>query len=185
MKKKTKIIIITSIIMIVFLIIGLFIGSMRKDKKETKKVMDLIIKDSEKFENSVVSFNEQREKVYSTIFVETYYDTIKENYETWNNQLKDYEQTIDQLETTSKNLKKYCNGMYYSKAEVNEKCNDFSSLYEEVVNTFVNDITSYNKMIKEYNEYMKENNSNETLNEYNTKKKYIDYNKDKSYSGKE
>lgn len=171
--------------MIVFLIIGLFIGSMRKDKKETKKVMDLIIKDSEKFENSVVSFNEKREKVYSTIFVETYYDTIRENYETWNNQLKDYEQTIDQLETTSKNLKKYCNGMYYSKAEVNQKCNDFSSLYEEVVNTFVSDITSYNKMIKEYNEYMKEKNSNETLNEYNTKKKYIDYNKDKSYSGKE
>lgn len=185
MKKKTKIIIITSIIIIILLIIGTFIVSMRKDKKKTNQVMDLILKDSKKFEDSVVSFNENRDNVYKTVFVETYYDTIKESYETWNNQLKDYEKTVDQIEKNSKNLKKYCNGMYYSKAEVNQKCNDFTSLYEELINTFVSDITSYNQIIKEYNEYMKENNSNETLNTYDTKKKYIDYNKDKDYSGKE
>lgn len=185
MKKKTKIMIIISVIIIIFLLVGLFIGSIAKDKKKTKEAMNLIIKDSEKFEKSVEKFNEKRDNIYTEVFTETYYDTIKEKYESWNNSLQDYEKVVDNIETTSKNLKKYCNGMYYSKSEVNQKCNDFISLYEEVNNTFISDIDAYNKIIKEYNEYMKENNSTETLNTYSTKKKYIDYNKDKTYSGKE
>lgn len=184
MKKKTKVILIASIVIILLLIIGLFIGSMQKDKKKTKEAMDIIIKDSEKFEKSIEVFNEKRDSVYTEIFVETYYDTIKEKHEQWNNILKDYEKTIDELEKNSKNLKKYCHGMYYSKPEVNQKCNDFASLYEEVNNTFIRDIEAYNKVIKEYNEYIKENNGS-PINTYHTKKKYIDYNNDKTYSGKE
>ncbi len=184
MKKKTKIILIVSIIAMIFLIVGLFIGNMKKDKKKTQQVMEIILKESKEFENNVLSFNERREEVYTEIFIETYYDTIKENHDKWSNLLEEYETTIDKIENASKNLKKYCNGMYYSKAEVNQKCNDFSALYEEINNTFVSDIESYNKTIEEYNEYAKENNV-EAVSTYQTKKKYIDYNKDKSYSGKE
>lgn len=185
MKKKTKIMLIVSIIAIILLIVGLFIGSMKKDKKKTQQVMELVLQDSKEFEKNVLSFNEKREEVYTEVFGETYYDTIKENHDKWSNLLKEYEKTMDKIENTSKNLKKYCNGMYYSKAEVNQKCNDFSSLYEEVNNTFVSDIDSYNKTIKEYNEYTKENEAENAIDMYQTKKKYIDYNKDKSYSGKE
>ena len=56
MKKKTKIILIVSIIAIIFLIVGLFIGNMKKDKKKTQQVMEIILKESKEFENNVLSF---------------------------------------------------------------------------------------------------------------------------------
>lgn len=185
MKNKKKTIIITSVIVAIILIIGIFTISIIKDKKKTKETMSLIEKEYQTFEQDIEAFNTKRDEIYSEIFVETYYDTIKGKYQVWNNQLNEYEKKVDSVINNSKNLQKYCNGIYYSKPEINQNCNNFSSLYEEMINSFVTDINEYNKIIKDYNEYLQESNSQETLNFYKTTKKYLDYNKDKKYSGKE
>ena len=55
-----------------------------------------------------------------------------------------------------------------------------------MVNYFINDVTQVNKNIEEFNKYNQENNTGVTLlQKYNTTKKYIDFNNDKEYAGKE
>lgn len=183
--KKKKLILIVSIVVIFLLGILFFIHSILKDQEETAATMNLILKDYDQFEDRVLNFNDKRDQIYSSIFVETYYDTIKVNYGTWNLAFQEYEKEVDRVLDVSKNLKKYCNGVYYSKSDVNKKCNSFSSLYEEVINTFVSDVSSYNKIIDNYNDYVKENGGTDLLEKYSTTKKYVDYNQDKKYSGKE
>lgn len=184
-KKKKKIILVASIIVVVLLGILFFVTSILRDQKKTKNTMDLILKDYKSFEDSVLGFNEKRDQIYSSVFVETYYDTIKTNYSAWNQSFQEYEKEVDTVLDHSENLKKYCNGIYYSKSDVNKKCNTFTALYEEVVNTFVSDVSSYNQLMDSYNQYVEESGGTELLEKYSTKKKYIDYNKDKEYSGKE
>ena len=46
-------------------------------------------------------------------------------------------------------------------------------------------INKNGKVIKQFNDYQKESNSNIVLQEYITKKDYIDYNKDSNFEGKE
>lgn len=185
MNKKVKIIIIVCLVIGVLVAgIGIFCYNVSKDRKETTRVMNLILSDYDKFEDSVLNFNDKRDVVYETIFVEAYYDTIKEKYNEWNTLFKDYEKEVDKV-LSYKNLDKYCKGKFYSKGEVNTKCSSFVTLYEDVINSFVSDKDSYNKMLNEYNDYIKENNGTEVLDVYNTSKKYIDYNQDDEFSGKE
>ena len=184
-KKNKTIITIICIVAVIVIIIGLFFNSISKDREKTNKIMNLIVKDYDKFEASVLNFNDKRDKIYSSVFEDTYYDTIKQNYDVWNNSFNDYEKTVDDVISKSKNLKKYCANNYYSKNDINSKCSSFSSLYEEVINSFVSDINSYNKLIDTYNEYVKENSGTDTLNKYSTKKKFIDFNNDGDYAGKE
>ena len=55
-----------------------------------------------------------------------------------------------------------------------------------MVNYFVNDVTQVNNNIEEFNKYNNENNTGiAPLQKYNTTKKYIDFNDDKEYTGKE
>ncbi len=185
MNNKKKIIIIVTIILIFIIIISIFVTNIVRDKKQTARTMDLIEKEYQTFEKDIELFNSKRDEIYSQIFVETYYDTIKEKYQVWNNNLTEYEEKVDKIIKNSKNLQKYCNGIYYSKPQINQNCNNFASLYEEMINSFVTDINEYNKIIKNYNEYIKENNQQEVLSSYKTTKKYLDYNKDNNYSGKE
>lgn len=51
----------------------------------------------------------------------------------------------------------------------------------------MDDVNKYNGNIAQYNKWLKEQNKNESekIENYATKKTYIDYNKDGQYSGKE
>lgn len=69
--------------------------------------------------------------------------------------------------------------MYYSEAAVNKMCSNYKVIYEQVNNCFVKDVASYNDNVKTYNI-----DSTKQINIFKTDRKYIDYNKDKSYDGK-
>ena len=49
-------------------------------------------------------------------------------------------------------MRKYCqDDIYYSSSDVNNKCAAFKQGYEEMVNSFVDDVNIYNSNIKKYN----------------------------------
>ena len=58
-------------------------------------------------------------------------------------------------------------------------------MYEQVINYFVLDVDDYNENVKKYNEYQITISSTSSIKEYSTNKKYIDYNGDKTFEGKE
>ena len=82
-------------------------------------------------------------------------------------------------------MKSMCGDIYFTDTSTNNKCSSYDSVYEQIVNAFVSDVNLYNKSIDSYNKYQKELNSGLSLNKYKTSKKFIDYNKDKKYEGKE
>ena len=82
-------------------------------------------------------------------------------------------------------MEKLCSNVYYPDGNINAKCSEFGGVYEQIVNAFVSDIKLYNDNINKYNEYAKENGSDTSLEAYKTEKKYIDYNKDKKFDGKD
>ena len=82
-------------------------------------------------------------------------------------------------------LEKYCKNVYYTDSKVNTKCKEYGEVYEQVINAFVSDVKLYNENITNYNKYQAEKGGTLFLNSYVTKKKYLDYNGDKKYQGKE
>ena len=184
-KNKKKIILILIPVVIVLLII-LFIGGFVKDKNDSKTAMKKVEKDYKVFADDVVLFNNHRDNIYDTIFTNGYYDNFKDSYEEFNKTFDEDEKTVDKVTNDSKRLVKYCDGIYYTDINVNKMCSIFAENYETLINSFIVDVGHYNTLVKEYNEYLKENSlDSEELKEYTTSKKYIDYNKDKEYSGKE
>lgn len=186
MKKKKIILIISLLVALIFIsIVSLFIISFKNDRKETLEKMDNINILYDDFKNRVDSFNTIREDIYANVLSNVYYDTLQVNYNVWINKFMNYEEFIDNIDKDFKNLKKSCDGVYYPELEINNKCQSFIIAYEEINNSFVSDIEVFNKNIGEYNVYMKEQNSNEVLKKYSTNRKYIDYNHDKEYFGKD
>ena len=82
-------------------------------------------------------------------------------------------------------LNSLCGNAYYPEAEVNKICSNYKSVYEQAVNYFVTDINTYNENVSKYNIYQESINSNLIIKEYKTSYKYIDYNGDKVFDGKE
>lgn len=186
LKNNKKKIILISIPVVLVLLIIVFIGSFVKDKNDSKVAMKKVEKDYKVFANDVVEFNNHRDNIYDTIFTNGYYDNFKESYEEFNKTFKEYEKTVDKVIADSKRLSKNCDGIYYTDINVNKMCSIFTENYETLINSFIVDVGHYNTLVKEYNTYLKENNiEQEELKKYKTSKKYIDYNKDKKYSGKE
>ena len=82
--------------------------------------------------------------------------------------------------------KENCKDVYFPNADTNTKCQTYAITYEEMVNSVINDIKQVNQNIEDYNKYNEENNTGiPPIQKYNTTKKYIDFNNDKEYAGKE
>lgn len=185
MKSNKLIIIIVIVTSVIIGVLTFFINSFKKDQLQTQKIMNTIIDKYDRFEDKVLDFNDIRESTYKIVFKDIYYDSLKENYENFNNKMHELEKSVNTVIKQSSELKKYCKN-YYSDSSVNTKCSTFKNLYEEVNNSFVSDVNKYNELLTNYNNYLKENGNNSgELVLYKSDKKYIDFNKDKEYSGKE
>ena len=101
------------------------------------------------------------------------------------NKLSNYENLVDELEKNTNNLNKLCDDAYYPESKINNICLNYKSIYEQVINYFVSDIKTYNKNVVSYNNYQATLATGLSVIKYNTNKKYIDYNNDGKYDGKE
>lgn len=162
-----------------------FVLGLKKDKDEIYNRINDVNDEFEIFSTNTSVFESTRDKLYNVVLSNVYYDTMYDEDKSVKNTISNYEHLVDELTKNTKKLDKLCNDVYYPDSKVNTKCNNYKSIYEQVVNYFISDINVYNDNVNKYNEYQKSNNSDLRVDKYKTNKKYIDYNNDKSYDGKE
>lgn len=184
-KKKIILIFLILIILLIGLFICFFILDLKRDKNETILQMDVVVDAYNSFSLEVDNFNDIRNQLYLDIFENTYYETLSSNDKAFKEMFTNYEEEVDKVIDCSLKLEKLCKNIYYPDSKINTKCSDFGSVYEQIINAFVSDVTLYNKNIDSYNKYQVDNNGDLFLNSYVTKKKFLDYNGDKKYEGKE
>ena len=178
MRKIAYFIMTFSFILIVSGSVSTFVINLRDDQNATRQRMVVVGDKFEDFSANTSVFESFREDLYGGIFDNVYFDTLYSNDTNIKNKLSNYENLVDELKKNTNSLDDLCNDMYYPDGTINSKCNNYKSIYEQVVNYFVTDINKYN-------EYQKSINSDKTLALYKTDKDYIDYNEDKIFDGKE
>lgn len=186
MSRTVKILFSLGFIFIVLGLISTFTLGFKHDKQEVSKRMKLVNSAYETFKTEVKDFTTTRDDLYDNVFSELYFETLNLTINNCLKELEKYEQQLDEIEKVALKLQENCQDIYFPDKEANNKCQTFATSYEEIVNYFVNDIKQVNDNIKKYNTYNQENNTGiAPLQEYSTTKKYIDFNKDKKYEGKE
>lgn len=184
-KKLIIILVVVGTFMIFMGSFSLLIVNFKSDQEATKKRCVDVDEVYRGFSEQVDNFNDIRNELYLSVFDQLYYENIGEINASVQDDLKNYEKTVDDVSVATKQLKNLCGDIYFADSSVNTKCSSYASVYEQIVNAFVSDVKFYNKSIDSYNDYQNNLNLNNNLEHYNTSKKYIDYNNDKKYEGKE
>jgi len=185
MKKIALYMMTLSFILIISGGVSSFVLGLKEDKEEIYNRINDVNDEFEVFSTNTSVFENFRDELYNVVLSNVYYDTMYDEDKTVKNKLSNYENLVDQLTKNTKKLNRLCEDVYYPDSKVNTKCNNYKSIYEQVVNYFVTDINVYNENVKKYNEYQRNKNSDLRVDNYKTNKKYIDYNHDKEYDGKE
>lgn len=181
--KKISIVLFT--LGFVFIISGsfsMFLQGLRDDKQQILNRMDDVGDEFEVFSTNTSVFEEYRDNLYDEVLEGILCDNLKNNNKDISNKLSNYEHLVDELDSNVLKLSKLCDDVYYPDSETNKKCLNYKIIYEQAVNYFVNDIKVYNDSVGKCN---KEFTDGSKIGKYKTNKKYIDYNNDKKYDGKE
>ena len=174
-----------SIVLLIAGGVSFFVISLKQDREETQKRMVVVNEAYEDFNNSVSTFELERDNLYTVGLGNIYYDTLANDDVALKTKLISFESIVDEIGKKVKKVNDLCTDVYYPDSSVNSKCSNYKSIYEQVINYFVSDVELYNNTIKTYNQQQTAVGSTALLEEYKTTKKYIDYNKDKEFEGKE
>ena len=164
-KKLPFILMAISFVMIVSGCVSSFVFNLRSDQQKVRSRMTEVSDSFEEFSTNTSLFEEMRDELYTNVLKSVYYDSLFQDDELIKNKLSNYENMVDELGKQVKLLDKMCEDVYYPESSVNNKCNNYKTIYEQVVNYFVGDIILYNNNIKSYNNYQATNGSNLLLNE--------------------
>ena len=187
MKKSIKIIGIVVIIIALLITFACFwVIGLKEDQKETKVKMKEVIDNYPTFNKEVDIFSNLRNKLYEKK-EDMYYDTLSQQAIDWNKFMDEYAMQIKKVEDAAKNLKQNCK-IKYGDVGTNSKCTAFKANYEAAQNYYISDVKMYNDLIDEYDKWTKEQGGNyNTLKkaELPVYKKYINFDNDGEYFGKE
>ena len=184
-KKFGVTLLMLSIIMIISGTVCSFVVSLKEDREATQARMLIVNDQFDSFNKSVTTFEEARENLYIQYLGNVFYDTLASDDAMLRDRISNYESIVDGIVQQVNTMNDLCNDVYYPDSSVNSKCNDYKIVYEQVINYFVGDIGVYNNTIKTFNEQQAAVGSSVALIEYETNKKYVDYNNDGSFDGKE
>ena len=184
-KKFAYFLMTLSFIMIISGGVSSFVKGLKEDHTATYNRLQVVNDEFEVFSANTSIFENYRDELYNVVLTNVYYDTMFETDTDVKMKLVNYEKLVDQISDNTYKLNALCDNVYFPSGEGNSKCVNYKSIYEQVINYFVGDIKLYNKNVLKYNEYQKSIKSSLTIREYKTNKKYIDYNEDGNYDGKE
>lgn len=157
-----------------------FVISLKADREKTQARM-VVVKDSfEEFNTSVTAFELTRDTLYTESLGNLFYDTLAANDVKVKEKLSNYESIVDDVVKHVKVMDGLCKDVYYPDSDINSKCSNYKIIYEQVANYFMEDIKLYNTTVETFNAQQR----GVTLVKYDTKKKYVDYNKDKVFEGR-
>ncbi len=184
-KKIAHLLMTLSFVMIIAGGVSSFVLGLKADRLETQKRIDIVNNEFEVLSTNTSIFESVRDELYNKVLSNVYFDTMYKDDEKVKEKLSNYENLVDELEKTTVKLDNLCKNVYYPDMETNTKCDNYKSIYEQVNNYFIGDIEVYNKNVEKYNKYQESKKSKLLIDEYSTRRDYIDYNGDKKYDGKE
>lgn len=155
-----------------------YIDGLKKDHEAVLKRTVDVNNTYEELTTNVSLFEDEREKLYGTSLKETYFDNFYKTNQEILEKLSNFEAMVSEIEKKTKYMDSLCD-TYYMDSGANTKCANYKLIYEQVNNYFVSDIDNYNKNVRSYNMV----NVNK-VNVYQTSRKFIDYNSDKTMDGK-
>lgn len=161
-----------------------FVVSLKADREKTQARMVIVNDSFEEFNASVTAFELSRDTLYTESLGNLFYDTLVTNDAVLKEKLSNYESIVDDVIKQVKNMDSLCKDVYYPDSDVNSKCSNYKLIYEQVANYFIEDIKLYNTTIKTFNAQQAAAGTGLSLVEYQTKKKYVDYNKDRVFEGR-
>ena len=171
---------------LVLVIIIYVVINYTSDKNRTQERMAEVEELYQTFRDDVESFNEARDVVYQNVFQEAYYQTLKDNDESFKTYFATYLEALEKLDQDASNLEDKCINVLYPNVSVNNKCEAFVVGYEEATNTYISDVNLYNQYIEEYNQWLVDTSSTDTpLKAVELDRDYLDYDGDRTYRGKE
>ena len=156
-----------------------YINSLRNDHEKVNQRMKIVETDYKALTDNINTFTETRDNLYSKYLERVDYTTFYRDNNIINSTISNYETIVDEINDKVKSLDNLCKDAYFSSSDTNEKCSNYKLLYEQVNNYFVSDIKKYNTIVQDYNM-----NNVKNVNVYTLSRKYIDYNKDKTFDGK-
>ena len=184
-KKVAYFLMTLSFIMIFSGGVSSFVKGLKDDHQATYNRLQVVNDEFEIFSANTSIFEEYRDDLYNKVLSNVYYDTMYEQDIDVKMKLTSYEKLVDQISDNVAKLNALCSNMIFPNGEANSRCSNYKSIYEQVVNYFVGDIKVYNDNVSKYNEYQKNIGNKLSIKKYRTNKKYIDYNEDGNYDGKE
>ena len=185
MKKLATFLCVAGFVLIISGFFSIYLNGLKVDREKVLTRMGDVSSEYEKFNTNVSLFGDYREELHGNIFENLYFETMFEKDSQYKKELKKYEEMVDEIKLSVNVLDDLCDNVYYPKSDVNNMCRNYKTMYEQVNNYFVYDINDYNEQVKKYNEYINTNNLLTTIRKYDSNKKYIDYNGDKKFDGKE
>ncbi len=185
MKKIAYLLMTFSFVLIVSGGVSSFVSGLKADRKEISKRVHKVEDVFESFSTNTSVFETERDNLYTKVFENLYYDTMYQEDHNTKNKLSNYEHLVDELTNNMNDLSKLCEGVYYPDSATNSKCVNYKTIYEQVINYFVTDIEYYNDLVDKYNNYEESLNTLLRIRKYATDKKYIDFNQDNQYDGRE
>ena len=184
-RKISYIMIFVSIFMIISGFVSSLVIGLKEDRKMTNKRMNEVNLEYEDYSTMVSLFEVERDSMYENIFNNNTFDSMYANNKYITNKISNYEAMVDEMYKNVNKLNDLCNDMYYPDSSVNSICNNYKIIYEQVNNYYVLDIELYNKNVDKYNEYIMSVDPNLVIKKYETKKKYLDFNKDGEIIGQD
>ena len=185
MKRLASYLCVVGLVLIISGFFSIYLNGLKEDREKVLARMGDVTSEYEKFNTNVSLFGDYREDLHESVFENLYFETMYPSDQLVKEELKKYEDLVDEIELSVNVLNDLCDNIYYPKSDVNNMCHNYKTMYEQVNNYFVYDIEDYNENVKKYNEYVNTNSLLTTIKKYDTSKKYIDYNGDKKYDGKE
>lgn len=183
--KKYYIMIIISIFMIISGGISSLIIGLKQDRKETYARMEEVNVSNDEYSKMIIAFEDARDVLYEDILTKLTYDNMISLQKFIITNLSNYEAGVDEIEKQYKKIDKLCNNVYYPDSSINTICNSYNTTFEQVNNYFVSDIDTYNKMVDNYNNYIKKTNPNLVVEKYKATRKIKDIDDDGEIVGKD
>ena len=165
--------------------VSAFIINLREDQSNVLSRMSDVSNTFEEFSTDVSIYEEQRDLLYTDVLSNLFYDNMFNTDKIVKNKISNYEAIVDEIDKKRIAMDELCKDVYYPDHTANSKCSNYKSIYEQVINYFDHDIEYYNSNINHQNDYSIKNGLNVSLKKYESKKKYIDYNGDGKFDGKE
>ena len=97
-----------------------------------------------------------------------------------------YENSVKEIDESSKDLKVNCFKQEYNETEITNKVSAFTINYEQAINYYIQDVEKFNEKVRSYNEWIQNTQltSGKVLEEYQSSyKDYVDVNGDGIYNG--